>query len=97
MEWALLVAVIVVAPVVFLWFASLVDVVRRRDLSNVRKTLWLFILLLLPLISTAFYVLARPTVILPRRHHVSSSKKSKAEGPPAPTSTAAVDTNAFES
>lgn len=51
---------LVTAPLLMLWVASVVEVFRRRDLSGPRTALWLVALLLVPLVSIAVYVVARP-------------------------------------
>ncbi len=54
-------AIIVVAlPLLALWFAAMVEVVRRQDLVAGRKVAWLAALLLLPVIGLAVYVVVRP-------------------------------------
>ena len=47
-------------PLVLLYIAALVDVFRRHDLSVVRKTMWVVVILLTAYIGVALYFLTRP-------------------------------------
>lgn len=60
--WGLVVSV----PAFLLMVFTVADVVRRRDLTVARTTLWLALVLVLPVVGTLLYLLARPL-------HVSSS------------------------
>jgi predicted PurR-regulated permease PerM len=45
--------------VLLIFFNVVVDVFRSRDLSGVKKAIWLIVLLILPLIGMLVYVFAR--------------------------------------
>jgi hypothetical protein len=52
--WLLMLLLVIVS------IAAIVDAVRRSDLSAGAKTLWVVLVLILPLIGTIIYVIARP-------------------------------------
>lgn len=56
-EWTLL--VIVTLPLLALWIRSVVEVARRQDHSTSQKLTWVLILVLLPVVGLAAYVVAR--------------------------------------
>lgn len=61
-------AIIVIAlPLLAIWIAAVVEVVRRHDLSGPRKVGWVAVLILLPVVALAVYVVVRP----PRSARVS--------------------------
>src|ERR1044071_5794440 len=43
--------------------AAIVDVIRRPDLGGGAKTLWILLLLIVPVIGVIVYVIARPSVV----------------------------------
>jgi len=56
-EWTLL--VIVALPLLALWIRSIVEVVRRGDSSVTQRLTWIIILVLLPVVGLAAYIVAR--------------------------------------
>jgi len=46
--------------VVIVSIAAIVDAVRRSDLGSAAKALWVVLIVILPLIGTIIYVIARP-------------------------------------
>jgi hypothetical protein len=55
-------ALLIWAPIMFLWVAALVDIFRRHDLSGVAIAAWLLLIVLLPIVGTLIYFIARPSV-----------------------------------
>ncbi len=53
-------SLVVSVPAIILIGFTVVDVVRRRDLSIGRKIIWLAAVVVLPVFGTFFYLLARP-------------------------------------
>jgi phospholipase D-like protein len=49
-------------PLVFLWFAVLVDILRRRDLSGVAIAVWLVAIIVFPFVGAIVYFIRRPRV-----------------------------------
>jgi uncharacterized membrane protein YhaH (DUF805 family) len=43
--------------------AAIVDVIRRPDLHGGAKTLWILLLLIVPVIGVIVYVIARPSIV----------------------------------
>ncbi len=62
--WILL--VIVVLPLLWLWLAAIVEVVRRPGRSIGRRIAWVAALLLVPLIALVAYVIVRAPPVLRR-------------------------------
>jgi hypothetical protein len=60
-EWVLL--VIVGLPLIAVWISTVVEVIGRQDLRIGRTLVWLAVLVLVPVLGLAVYVVARP----PRR------------------------------
>jgi len=56
-EWALL--LIVALPLLALWIRSMFEVVRRGDYSATQRVTWTLILILIPVVGLASYVVAR--------------------------------------
>jgi len=46
--------------IVIIAIAAMVDAIRRRDLSGGAKVLWVALIIILPVIGTIIYVIARP-------------------------------------
>jgi hypothetical protein len=51
---------VVTLLIVIIAVAAIVDVIRRRDLTGGAKVLWVVLILILPVIGTIIYVIARP-------------------------------------
>ena len=66
-EWVLL--LIAAMPLLALWIRSVFEVVRRGDLSMVRRLTWILILVLIPVGGLAAYIVART----PSQTHVSDA------------------------
>ena len=58
---AIIVLLVVGAPLLALWAYALGEVIRRTDLTGARKLAWLLALILVPVLGLAVYVVARPT------------------------------------
>jgi hypothetical protein len=43
------------------WVIGLVDILKRRDLDRAHRSAWILVVVLLPLIGTAWYFIQRPT------------------------------------
>ncbi|MDG1267453.1 MAG: PLDc N-terminal domain-containing protein [Ilumatobacter sp.] len=67
-EWVLL--VIVALPLSAYWIRSVFEVIRRGDYSLTQRAAWLLILILLPIVGLAVYVVART----PRPVHLSGAR-----------------------
>ena len=55
-------ALLIWAPIIFLWVAVLVDIVRRRDLSGPAIAAWLIGIIVFPVIGAILYFAFRPRV-----------------------------------
>ncbi len=53
-------AVSVWTVMIFVWVFALFDLFRRSDLGGWAKAIWLVVIILLPLIGTFIYLVARP-------------------------------------
>ena len=56
----MLLAVLIAIPLLLIWVLTLVDLVRRHDLSGSRKVLWALVVLLVPVVGVIVYFIARP-------------------------------------
>jgi hypothetical protein len=56
----MLLAVLIAIPLLLIWVLTLVDLVRRHDLSGSRKVLWALVVLLVPVVGVIVYFVARP-------------------------------------
>jgi hypothetical protein len=54
--WFLMLLVVIVS------IAAIVDAVRRKDLTGGAKALWIVLIVILPLVGTIVYVVARPKI-----------------------------------
>lgn len=52
--------VLIAIPLLLIWVLTLVDLLRRHDLSTGRKVLWALVVLILPVIGVIIYFIARP-------------------------------------
>lgn len=57
--WALLIVLFIFIPLLLLWAFALVDLFMRRDLRW-GKVLWLFAIIILPILGPIIYLLVRP-------------------------------------
>lgn len=58
--WEVFFLVFVAIPLVILWGAVLIDVLRRKDLSGVKIATWIVVLLIFPFIGAIAYFVTRP-------------------------------------
>lgn len=58
--WNFFFLLLIYVPLLLLWGAAILDVFRRDDLSGVRKVVWVFVVIVLPLLGTLVYLLSRP-------------------------------------
>ena len=65
----LFVLVVAGLPLLALWLYAVVEVIRRRDLGGAGTVAWLVVLVFVPVVGLAIYVVARP----PR--HVSTGTR----------------------
>jgi hypothetical protein len=56
----MLLATLIVIPLLLIWVLTLVDLLRRHDLSGPRKVLWALVVLLVPVVGVIVYFVARP-------------------------------------
>lgn len=56
----MLLPVLIAIPLLLIWALTIVDLVRRHDLSGGRKVLWALFVLVLPVIGVIVYFIARP-------------------------------------
>ncbi|MGZ4269518.1 MAG: PLDc N-terminal domain-containing protein [Solirubrobacteraceae bacterium] len=52
--------VLIAIPLLIIWIACVVDVVRRKDLTTAHKWLWALFVLLVPVIGVIAYLVTRP-------------------------------------
>lgn len=57
-DWLIL--LILAVPLIVLWVWAVVDAIRRPDLSPLRRAAWAGVLLLVPIVALAVYVVVRP-------------------------------------
>jgi hypothetical protein len=63
----MLLPVLIAIPLLLIWVLTLVDIVRRHDLSGSRKVLWALVVLLVPIVGVIVYFVARPPQPTDRR------------------------------
>jgi hypothetical protein len=56
----MLLAALIVIPLLLIWVLTVVDLLRRHDLSGPRKVLWALVVLLIPVVGVIVYFVARP-------------------------------------
>jgi hypothetical protein len=63
----MLLPVLIAIPLLLIWVLTVVDIVRRHDLSAARKVLWALVVLLVPIVGVIVYFVARPPQPTDRR------------------------------
>jgi hypothetical protein len=63
----MLLPVLIAIPLLLIWVLTLVDIVRRHDLSGSRKVLWALVVLLVPIVGVIVYFVVRPPQPTDRR------------------------------
>jgi hypothetical protein len=63
----MLLPVLIAIPLLLIWVLTVVDIVRRHDLSASRKVLWALVVLLVPIVGVIVYFVARPPQPTDRR------------------------------
>jgi hypothetical protein len=58
--WDVFFLLLIYVPLMLIWGASIVDIFRRDDIGGGRKALWLATVIVLPLLGTLIYLIARP-------------------------------------
>ena len=53
---------VVMLLVVVISLAAIIDAVRRKDLTGGAKALWILVIVILPVVGTIIYVIARPKI-----------------------------------
>ena len=61
--WSVFVVIFIAIPLFMIWAFALMDLFQRDDLRGISKALWLFAILILPILGTAIYFLVRPRII----------------------------------
>ena len=56
----MLLPVLIAIPLLLIWALTIVDLVRRHDLSGGMKVLWALFVLVLPVVGVIVYFIARP-------------------------------------
>lgn len=56
----MLLAALIVIPLLLIWVLTVVDLLRRHDLSGPGKVLWALVVLLIPVVGVIVYFVARP-------------------------------------
>jgi Phospholipase_D-nuclease N-terminal len=62
--WSAFFILLIWVPLVCLWIAALVDVMRRPDLGGGSKVLWVIVILCVPWLGVLIYLIARPSVVV---------------------------------
>lgn len=60
-EWATVIVVLFLIPVVALWAYAIIDLLRRTDQRAWRKVAWLVGIVLLPIVGPLLYLIIRPS------------------------------------
>jgi hypothetical protein len=63
----MLLPVLIAIPLLLIWVLTVVDILRRHDLSAARKVLWALVVLLVPIVGVIVYFVARPPQPTDRR------------------------------
>lgn len=58
--WDFFFVMLIWVPLMVIWFGAIADAVTRPDLGGWAKAAWIVAIVLLPLIGTLIYVIARP-------------------------------------
>ena len=64
--WSVLFIMFVVVPLLLVWFYAIVDLFMRQDMLGVSKVLWLFAILLFPVLGSVMYYASKPAHPMPR-------------------------------
>jgi hypothetical protein len=59
------------------WFLGLVDVTKRPDFDRGKKSAWILIIVLLPVIGTIAYFISRPTLPDERDQAIRSATRGR--------------------
>jgi hypothetical protein len=49
---------LVLLPIIFMWFAVLLHIIRRHDLSGGKIAMWLIVILILPIVGSLIYFIS---------------------------------------
>jgi ABC-type phosphate transport system permease subunit len=72
-------ALLIWVPIVFLWVAVLVDILKRKDLSGAAVAAWLLGVMIFPIVGSIIYFAFRPRVT---EEPAESMMHSRAPFPP---------------
>ena len=61
--WTSMLIFFIIIPLLMIWLFAIVDLFMRPDLSGVAKALWLVGIVILPLIGTLVYFVAKPAEV----------------------------------
>ena len=59
--WNLFFILLIWVPLAMIWAGAVMDIFRRQDMTGVSKALWLVVVIVLPLLGTLIYMIARPS------------------------------------
>jgi heme/copper-type cytochrome/quinol oxidase subunit 2 len=59
--WNLFFILLIWVPLAMIWAGAVMDIFRRQDMSGGAKALWLVVVIVLPLVGTLIYMIARPS------------------------------------
>jgi hypothetical protein len=68
--WEAFVLLMIYVPLLLIWGTSILDIFRRDDIGGVSKALWLFTVIVLPLLGTLIYLIVRPPGATQREREV---------------------------
>ena len=58
--WGVFVLMLIWIPILTVWIFTVMDIFRRRDLGGWARAGWFLLVLLLPIVGTVVYLVARP-------------------------------------
>ncbi len=71
-----LVLLLIAVPLIVMWVLAMIEVIWRRNLAPLPKLGWIGVLVFVPIVSLAIYVIVRP----PRSQSLLSGTSSSAKG-----------------
>jgi hypothetical protein len=78
--WDVLLVLFLYVPLLVLLGVAVIDIFRRRDIGGLKKTLWLIVMVFLPIVGPLVYLVIRPPGTTEREREMDLARQADEAG-----------------